>query len=408
MEYIEPAGKSYRRTIIALFLGSFVTFADLYSTQPVIPIITEQYNVTPAAASLTLSVATGTLAVCLLILSFLSDNIDRKRIMAASLVLSATLSICVGFTEELYLLLILRALQGAVLAGFPSIAMAYINEEFNPKNLGYVIGIYVSGSSIGGLAGRLLVGTISDYFTWNVAIGCLGFLSLGISVLFWFLLPESKHQNRRSNISIRRLKTSISHTIKNRGLILLYILGFLLMGSFVTVYNYIGIPLMKDPYNLSQTLLSFIFIIYLVGTFSSAWMGKLADRMNRTKVTLSGILLMGIGALLTMCDPLFVKIAGLAMFTFGFFGAHSIASSWVGLFAHKSEKAQASSLYLLFYYAGSSLIGAFGGVFLQQYGWFGVIGLISSLLILAVLSCLFIGVSYQTVRGEEKESIQKI
>lgn len=408
MDYIEPAGKSYRRTIIALFLGSFVTFADLYSTQPVIPILTEQFNVSPAAASLTLSVATGTLAVCLLILSFLSDHIDRKRIMGVSLVLSAMLSICVAFTEELQLLIILRALQGAVLAGFPSIAMAYINEEFNPKNLGYVIGIYVSGSSIGGLAGRLLVGTISDYFTWNAAIGCLGFLSLGISMIFWFLLPESKHHQRHNKISIHRLKASISHTIQNRGLILLYLLGFLLMGSFVTVYNYIGIPLTKEPYNLSQTLLSFIFIIYLVGTFSSAWMGKLADRMNRTKVTLSGILLMGIGALLTMCDPLVVKIAGLALFTFGFFGAHSIASSWIGLFAHKSEKAQASSLYLLFYYAGSSLIGAFGGVFLQHGGWFGVIGLISILLLLAVLSCFYIGVSYQTVKIKEKESLTDI
>ncbi|MDQ0219602.1 MFS transporter [Peribacillus cavernae] len=399
MEYIEPAGKSFRRTIIALFLGSFVTFADLYSTQPVIPVISEQFDVSPATASLTLSVATGTLAVFLLVLSLLSDNMDRKRLMGGALALSAILSICVGFTHELHLLIILRALQGAALAGFPSIAMAYINEEFHPKSLGYVIGIYVSGSSIGGLAGRLMVGTISDYFNWNAAIACLGILSLAISVLFWFILPESKHHNRQSNVSFQRLITSIVHNFKNRKLVLLYLLGFLLMGAFVTIYNYIGIPLMQEPYNLSQTLLSFIFIIYLVGTFSSAWMGGLADRMNRAKVILSGILLMGIGAILTLCDPLVLKIVGLAMFTFGFFGAHSIASSWVGLLAHKSEKAQASSFYLLFYYAGSSLIGAIGGVFLHHYGWYGVIGLISGLLIVAIVFSLLIGAGHAGMKG---------
>lgn len=408
MGYIEPAGKSFRRTIIALFLGSFVTFADLYSTQPVIPVISKQFDVSPAAASLTLSVATGTLAIFLLVLSFVSDNFDRKKIMGAALALSAVLSICVGFTEELYLLIVLRALQGAVLAGFPSIAMAYINEEFHPKNLGYVIGIYVSGSSIGGLAGRVMVGTISDHFTWNAAIVSLGMLSLGISILFWFMLPESKHQMRQNNFSFDRLRTSISHNIKTPALVLLYLLGFLLMGSFVTVYNYIGIPLMGEPYNLSQTLLSFIFIIYLVGTFSSAWMGKLADRLNRGKVILAGILLMGIGAVVTIYEPLLFKITGLALFTFGFFGAHSIASSWVGLLAHKEEKAQASSLYLLFYYAGSSLIGGVGGLFLQRYSWPGVIGLISGLLAIAIIFSFCIGLtSRKEIRVKGKEGIHR-
>ncbi|MDO7485169.1 hypothetical protein Q5O89_02915 [Peribacillus frigoritolerans] len=79
MNYIEPAGKSFRKTILALFLGSFVTFADLYSTQPVIPVFAKQFGVSPAMASLTLSFATGTLALCLLLVSFFSENIDRKK-----------------------------------------------------------------------------------------------------------------------------------------------------------------------------------------------------------------------------------------------------------------------------------------------------------------------------------------
>ncbi|MED3708000.1 MFS transporter [Peribacillus frigoritolerans] len=390
MNYIEPAGKSFRKTILALFLGSFVTFADLYSTQPVIPVFAKQFGVSPAIASLTLSFATGTLALCLLLVSFFSENIDRKKIMGTALTLSALLSICVSFIQDdLYILIAIRAIQGAVLAGFPAIAMAYINEEFHPKSLGYVMGIYVSGSSIGGLAGRLIVGVLTDHFSWNIAIGSLGALSLIISLAFWWMLPPSQHAVR-VRVSLSRIKTSLINNLRNNRLVLLFGMAFLLMGSFVTVYNFVGIPLMGPPYHLSQTLIGFIFIIYLVGTFSSTWMGKLADQYGRSVVLLIGIAIMLMGALLTLLDPLLLKIMGLALFTFGFFGAHSIASSWVGSLADKSEKAQASALYLLFYYAGSSIVGASGGLFLMKFGWGGVISAVSILILLAAACAMMV------------------
>jgi YNFM family putative membrane transporter len=390
VNYIEPAGKSFRKTILALFLGSFVTFADLYSTQPVIPVFAKQFGVSPAMASLTLSFATGTLALCLLLVSFFSENIDRKKIMGTALTLSALLSICVSFIQDdLYILIAIRAIQGAVLAGFPAIAMAYINEEFHPKSLGYVMGIYVSGSSIGGLAGRLIVGVLTDHFSWNIAIGSLGALSLIISLAFWWMLPPSQHAVR-VRVSLSRIKTSLINNLRNNRLVLLFGMAFLLMGSFVTVYNFVGIPLMGPPYHLSQTLIGFIFIIYLVGTFSSTWMGKLADQYGRRVVLLIGIAIMLMGALLTLLDPLLLKIMGLALFTFGFFGAHSIASSWVGSLADKSEKAQASALYLLFYYAGSSIVGASGGLFLMKFGWGGVISAVSILILLAAACAMMV------------------
>ncbi|TDL87611.1 MFS transporter [Vibrio vulnificus] len=390
MNYIEPAGKSFRKTILALFLGSFVTFADLYSTQPVIPVFAKQFGVSPAMASLTLSFATGTLALCLLLVSFFSENIDRKKIMGTALTLSALLSICVSFIQDdLYILIAIRAIQGAVLAGFPAIAMAYINEEFHPKSLGYVMGIYVSGSSIGGLAGRLIVGVLTDHFSWNIAIGSLGALSLIISLAFWWMLPPSQHAVR-VRVSLSRIKTSLINNLRNNRLVLLFGMAFLLMGSFVTVYNFVGIPLMGPPYHLSQTLIGFIFIIYLVGTFSSTWMGKLADQYSRRGVLLIGIAIMLMGALLTLLAPLLLKIMGLALFTFGFFGAHSIASSWVGSLADKSEKAQASALYLLFYYAGSSIVGASGGLFLMKFGWGGVISAVSILILLAAACAMMV------------------
>ncbi|WKB35041.1 MFS transporter [Terrilactibacillus sp. S3-3] len=384
MDFISPEDRAFKKTLVALFLGSFIMYADLYSTQPVIPVMAKQFHVSPAAASLTLSFATGALAIFLFIVSFTSGMFDRKKIMALALVSSAFLSFIVGFIHSLPLLIAVRFVQGALLAGFPSIAMAYINEEFHKSCLGYVIGIYVSGNSVGGLAGRLIVGILSDKFSWNAAIGALGALSMAMSVIFILMLPKSRHFDPKK-ASLKRTTVGFIQNIKSPSLVLLYCLGFILMGSFVTVYNYIGIPLMAAPYHLSQTFVGFIFVIYLVGTVSSTWMGRIADHMDRSYVITICILLMAAGTVLTLSVPLVLKIIGLALLTFGFFGGHSVASSWVGLLANRREKAQASSLYLLFYYVGSSVIGSVGGIFLSYYGWLGIVSVIIGLLALGIV-----------------------
>ncbi|MGM9986636.1 MAG: MFS transporter [Bacillaceae bacterium] len=120
---------------------------------------------------------------------------------------------------------------------------------------------------------------------------------------------------------------------------------------------------------------------------------------------LLGILLMLIGALLTLSIPLGVKIVGLVMFTFGFFGSHSVASGWVGMLANKKEKAQASSLYLLFYYAGSSVVGALGGIFLHKYGWSGEVTMLMVLLLAGLVSVRLIKVDKSPTINSVKNAV---
>jgi YNFM family putative membrane transporter len=119
---------------------------------------------------------------------------------------------------------------------------------------------------------------------------------------------------------------------------------------------------MAPPYSLSQTIVGWIFVIYIVGTFSSTWMGRLADKRGRSQMLLVALLIMAAGAGITFGKPLTLKIFGIAVFTFGYFGSHSLASSWVGQRAFH-DKAQASSLYLFFFYAGSSSGGTIDGIF---------------------------------------------
>lgn len=383
MDYIERGTKEYKHTNRALFAAGFITFANLYITQPLMPVFTKEFGISPATASLSLSVTTLTLAVGLVIVSSLSEAWGRKRLMTLSIFAASLLTVALAFAPNYHVLLGIRAVQGAVFAGLPAIAMAYLGEEMHPKDLGVAMGLYISGNSVGGLAGRVLMGTFADWFGWHTGMLIIGGLSLLISVYFTVSLPESRHFTARE-LQFGNLWRSLLSHLKDRRMLALFAMGFFLMGSFVTLYNYIGFKLLEPPYSLSTTIVGWIFIVYLVGTVSSTWFGKLANAHGRRMILRAGMLLMLGGALLTLPVSLPLKIVGIVLFTFGFFGSHSIASGWV---SHRAshDKAQASSLYLFFYYTGSSVGGTAGGFFWGHFGWIGVIGMIVCFLFAAIL-----------------------
>jgi YNFM family putative membrane transporter len=382
VDSIQQGTPAFRKTNLALFAGGFSTFAILYNTQPLMPELSREFHISPSAASLSLSVTTIALAICMLVIGSLSEAWGRKPIMTFSMIVSSLLAVLTAFSPNFHVLLICRVLQGAVLAGLPAIAMAYLGEEIEPKSLGLAMGLYISGNSIGGMGGRIITGMVTDLFNWRVAMGSIGVLSLLAGIFFWLNLRPSKNFHPKP-LNLRDLSRSLASQFKDPGLLCLYGIAFLLCGSFVSLYNYIGFQLIAPPYSLSQTLVGWIFIVYIVGTFSSTWMGRVADRYGRRKVLWVALLIMLVGAVLTLNTLLLIKIIGIAIFTFGFFGGHSIASSWVGRRAMHG-KAQASSLYLFFYYLGSSVGGTTGGVFWTSRGWTGVVEMIVVFLLLAL------------------------
>ncbi|WP_136604570.1 MFS transporter [Paenibacillus dokdonensis] len=386
MSYIQHGTSAFRKTSLALFAGGFNTFAILYYTQPLMPEFSKEFGISPVTASLSLSLTTLFLAISMIIVGSLSESWGRKPIMTVAMVTASVLTLITAFAPNFHTLLVFRIILGAVLAGLPAIAMAYLGEEIAPASLGAVMGLYISGNSIGGMGGRVITGALTDLWNWRIAIAAIGFLGLIFSIVFMILLPPSRHFEARP-LRFKSLLRSLGNQFKDPGLLILYALGFLLMGSFVSLYNYIGYQLIAPPYSLSQTLVGFIFIVYIAGTFSSTWMGRMADTHGRPLMLWVGLMIFLCGALLTLSPLLGIKIAGIIIFTFGFFGSHSIASSWIGIRA-VHEKAQASSLYLFFYYAGSSIGGTLGGIFWSSYGWHGVVGMIVCFLSAALLLSL--------------------
>ena len=383
---ITAGSPAFKRSNRALFFGGFSTFALLYCVQPLMPILSRDFNLTPAQSSLSLSISTGALAISLVLTSAISDRYGRKPLMVAAMMTAALMTLLCAFAHTYPQLLVLRALLGAALGGMPAIAMAYLGEEVEPKSLGLSMGLYIAGSAFGGMAGRILSSVLSDFLSWRPAMAVIGVLGLMAAAEFWRSLPASKNFTPNHQ-GYAALPAGIRQHLSDQGLPWLYCVSFLLMGTFVSMYNYIAYHLLGAPFGLRQSIVGAIAFMYLIGIFSSVWAGKMADKHGRRNVLWIMLAVMLVGLLITLVNALLFIVVGMFLFTFGFFASHSVASSWVGRRA-QAPKALASALYLFFYYLGSSVVGSVSGIMWGRGNWSGVVAFMAVTLGLALLVAL--------------------
>lgn len=373
---------AYRQTNRAMFAAGFATFALVYCVQPLMPELARTFGVSAATSSLSLSTTTAVLAVALLVVGAVSDAWGRKTIMARALMASALLTLATAVVPSWHALLALRALEGLTFAGVPALAMAYLSEEMDASTVGLAIGLYIGGSALGGMSGRLLTAALADVASWRLAVSAIGAIGVAAALVFARSLPPSAHFAPRPLV-VRTLLDDYARHLRDPHLATLFVEAFVLMGGFVAAYNYLTFRLLAPPYALRQSVAGAVFLVYVVGIGSSAWIGHLAGTLGRRATFRASAALMLGGIALTLARPLGAIIAGLALVTFGFFGAHSVASSWVGLRA-RGARAQASSLYLFFYYAGASAAGWAGGIFWSRWQWAGVAWFVATLLVVGL------------------------
>jgi YNFM family putative membrane transporter len=374
---LEAGSAAHRSAKWALFVGGFATFAMFYGPQPLLPLFASAFHLDAAQASGVLSATAGAMALGLIPAGFLAQRYGPKPVMLWAIVLGALCSLLCALAPSYTALVTLRALLGLSLAGLPAVASAWLAEEMDAKALGQAVGLIIAGNAAGGMTSRLVCGVLGDLVDWRFAFAGLGGLGAVAAFEFWRSLPASRRHRPRP-LHPRHALADLRSVFHEPGLLPLFGLALLLMGSFVSFYNYLGFRLVQAPFALSHSTIGAVFLLYVVGMFSSPWAGRQADRLGSSRVLAGMLALCAAGLVLTLSSALPVIILGVALFTFGFFAAHSVASSWVGRLAQRS-KALASAVYLTAYYLGASAMGWLGGHAWQAGAWPGVLGFLGLL-----------------------------
>lgn len=371
MNMIELKTKTFWRATIALGIASFFIFANVYFTQPLLPVFSEEFAISPVVSSLSVSLVLLTLGCSFFMYSGISDRYGRKNVMIAVMVIASAVSFLIPLSTSFEMLLGLRILQAVALAGIPTIAMSYIGEEFAMKALTLAIGIHISANTIGGMGGRVIGGVMTDWFSWQVAFIVMGVVSILCLLFFILLLPPSNHFQKRP-FNLKEVSTEYKEHLKNRTLRLAYYVGGLHFFVFIGLFSFITFYLSAPPFLVSTTVLGFLFLTYIAGTVSSTLAGKASQLMKQSTCIGVGIGIMVLAMLLTLIPSIIAITIGLLFLCFGFFFAHSSSSAWVTKNATQA-KGSAASLYLTSYYFGGSLGSVYLGFFWNLAGWQGVI-----------------------------------
>ncbi len=380
-----PGTWPYVRIVAALFVAGLATFALLYSTPAVLPDLAAAFGLTSGASTLAVSVTAAGLGVALLVAGPISDRRGRTALIHASLPASAVVAGLCALAPTWPALLGLRFAEGVVLAGLPAVATAYLREEIAPAWASAATGLYIGGTAIGGMSGRLITGLVAEWFGWRVALGSIGVLAVSIAVGLGLLLPAAR-RFVGSPLRPDLLAENAGRMLLDRGLLTLYALGFTSMGAFVAAFNGLAFRLVAPPFDLGVGLASVVFVTYSVGSFSSPWAGRLAARHGSRTVVPLALLVFGAGVALTLIEHLGAIALGVGLITFGFFAAHGTTSGWVTARAANKGRGtgMAGALYLAFYYTGSSVFGALAGSAWSAGSWPAVATLTGSLVLVAL------------------------
>lgn len=386
-----PDAPEYKRIKFALFVAGFVTFAQLYETQVLLPNISKSFAIPPATASLTVSLATLALAIAMFFVGPSSERLGRRPIVLISLLSTSVIGVALAFSPTWHILMIGRFLQGLALAGLPAVATAYLAEEISPKYLPQAAGSYVAGTAIGGMLGRIISGIISNFVDWHVTIGIMGAVGMLLTGLVWALLPVQSGFIR-AEPGLKALLHNTKAVLTEPGMAVLFLVAGTALGAYQSIFNMVPYRLTSAPYLLATWLVSMIYLVNLFGSFSATAAGKLASRFGRRAVAPIAGLIFLVGALATLARPLWAVLAGLIIFTIGFFAVHSVAAGWVTARAVAGVGAtgQASSAYSIVYYAGGSFFGTISGLCWSFWGWPGVVVLSGSLTALVIILALIL------------------
>lgn len=373
---LQRGERTYRLATVAVLAAGLAVFNGLYVTQAMLPALVDAFDTTPTVAALTVSVATGMLAICVVPASILSERFGRNRVLIISAIAASLIGLTLPLAHTIHQLIALRLLHGAFIAGTPAVAMAWLAEELDHRFLARAMGVYVAGNSVGGLTGRLLPSMLLEVTDWRVAILCSSLLALGFAIIVALTLPRQQFFQPKALRFRSEYESMVTHW-KNPSLAAMFLIAFVAMGVFVSLYNFLAFRLI-DYFELSPGIVALAFLAYLSGTYSAARAGVLAEKFSRGTVLVFSTTAFIIGLLLTATPWLWLSLTGLLIFTASFFAAHSIASGWVGAIA-EHNRAEASSMYVLCYYLGSSVVGALAGLIFTALPWWGFVGTLALL-----------------------------
>ncbi len=355
------------RSTAALCLGTVASYASMYVTQPILPVLSSEFGVSPATAGLTVSAVVLAIAVGSFVHGPLSDTVGRRAVMVGSSALLVLPTVACSLSRTFPELVIFRGAQGLLIPGVTAVSVAWAGDHYARRDLRAAVGAIIAASVAGGLAGRVGSGLVAAHWGWRAPF----LLSAGLTSLGALGMAVELPPDQGAPGAWRLAFAGMVRHLGDRRLAGGYLLAFWLFFGFIAVFTYLPYRLSGRPWGLSTDAVSSVYLVYMAGVVVSPVAGRLAGRFAPERIMLLGLAASVAGVAATLLPTLPLIVAGLVLLVVGTFTAQALGPSWVNE-AAQSAKGGANALYLAFYYAGGTLGSWLPGLAWERWGWPGV------------------------------------
>jgi MFS transporter, YNFM family, putative membrane transport protein len=384
------AGLRPIRPVAAIYLCGIFAFLNLYSTQPLLPMLTKLFHASKAAVGLTISSSTLAVALAAPILGAVTERLSRRRVIITSILVLAIPTLLAATSTNLHALILWRFLQGLALPGIFATVITYVGEEWRHESIALIMSLYVSATACGGFLGRFLTGLVADTIGWRWSFVLLGLLTLlGAAFIARWLPPSAARPQPYPAETSHSLWIALRH-FRNPRLLATFAVGFGILFTLVATFTWSTFYLADPPFRLSTLALSYLFAIYLVGLVVTPFGGYLVTRIGMRRGIALAIGLCLIGEAFTLSHHLWIVIVpGLGLLCTGVFIAQSTSTSFLRMAAPAGSRASAAGLYLFCYYIGGTLAGVAPGYMWHLGGWPACVALVEFVLLVMLALAWF-------------------
>ena len=354
------------RTVV-IGLTAFLTVVDLFATQAILPSLTRAYRVTPAAMGFAVNASTMGMAAAGLIVSVLSQRIDRRFGILVSLALLSIPTALLAIAPDLTTFTVLRVAQGLCMASAFTLTLAYLGEECSAADAAGAFAAYITGNVASNLIGRLISAALADHLglAWNFYF--FAALNLAGAVLVYFTVARAAPMEQTGAVPPSPFAAWLEH-LYNPRLRAAFGIGFCILFAFIGTFTYVNFVLVRPPLSLGPMELGFVYFVFLPSVVTTLWAGRAVHRYG-TRPTLWGSLaLAGVGLPLLLLPNLAAVLLGMILIGVGTFFAQATATGFVSR-AATTDRGAASGIYLACYFAGGLVGTAILGQIFDRIGW---------------------------------------
>ncbi|MFM6977609.1 MAG: Bcr/CflA family efflux MFS transporter [Micrococcales bacterium] len=324
--------------------------------------VAESLKVDASAVQLALSVLTLGFALGQILAGSISDAIGRRKPLFWAIGLYIVASLGVALASNIYMFASIRMVQGLAGSAVSVISIAILRDLFSGMSL---IRASSNVSIVGAFAwiiGPALGSLMLNFTDWRGISLFIALAGLLIGTFAWRSLPETHHEDSRSEYALKGIGKRFVNVFKDR---VFFGLAIMQMAIGTTMFGYLGISPMvfESQFGLGQQVGIFI-AINSFGAYVGIQVGsRLAKIVQPQWLLVSGLALVAVtGAYLYLIGPnsptVFAIEVGLFAWTF-LFGATMTPIQGLALTSHGTEAGTAAAVLGVMNFLGPTLAGPY-------------------------------------------------